>query len=314
MKKFMVMILMIGLLFSFSASQAWAGNHVAFASGTGSQAAPPGGVETDGTCQLYLELVPMTAVKYKLQCFNITGITAAHIHAGKAQDNGSVLAPLFTPTDATGAINGTLSEGMIDGADIVGVQLGDFMTLIRSDFTYVNVHTAANPAGEVRGQITGRVNDGFVVSASYTATATGSQELIDGGPDGVTTDATCFASFRASGLADDRLRYKLKCWNITGVTQAHIHAGSAQENGAPVVFLFPSGDPTDDVNGLIRRGTDKSKGSVRAEDLINTLEGMSIADLAAILRADGAYLNVHTDANPAGEVRGQISFVDTIGF
>ena len=43
MKKFMVMILMIGLLFAFSASQAWAGNHVAFASGTGSQAAPPGG-------------------------------------------------------------------------------------------------------------------------------------------------------------------------------------------------------------------------------------------------------------------------------
>lgn len=316
MKKFMVMILIGGLLFAFSASQTWAGNHVAFASGTGSQAMPPGGVETDGTCQLYLELVPMTAVKYKLQCFNLSGVTQAHIHTGKAQENGGILAPLFGLVDPTGEIDGTLSEGMIEGSDIVmeGVALGDLMNMIRSDQTYLNVHTDANPPGEVRGQITGRVNDSLVVSASYTATATGSQEIAEGNADGITTDATCFAAFRVSGLADDGLKYKLKCWNITGVTVAHIHAGSAQENGQPVIFLFPPGDPTGDVNGLIRRGADKSKGTLRDEDLIGTLEGMTIADLAAILQADGAYLNVHTDANPPGEVRGQISFVGSIGF
>ena len=153
------------------------------------------------------------------------------------------------------------------------------------------------------------MNDSLVVSASYTAAATGSQEVTDP-VGGVETAATCFATFRVS----NGLKYKLKCWNITGVTQAHIHAGSAQENGNPVVFLFPIGDPTGDVNGLIRRDGDKSKGTVRDEDLINSLEGMTIADLAALLAADGAYLNVHTDANMPGEVRGQISLVDAIGF
>ena len=156
MKKFKVMILTIGLVFAFSASQAWA-DHVAFASATGSQEVtnPGDGIETDGTCQLYLELVPMTEVKYKLQCFNITGVTQAHIHAGNAQENGGVVTFLFGPTDATGEINGTISEGTIEGADLImeGLKLGDFMNLIRSDFTYLNVHTAANGPREVRGQI-----------------------------------------------------------------------------------------------------------------------------------------------------------------
>ena len=317
MKRFTAMIPVIGLLFALSASHAWA-DHVAFASGTGSQA---GGVETDGTCQLYLELVPMTAVKYKLQCFNITGVTQAHVHAGGAQEGGGVLASLFGPVEATGEIDGVLSEGMIEGSDIAmeGVDLGAFMDMILSDQTYLSVHTSANPPGEVRGQVTGRVNDNLVVSASYTATATGSQEIAGDPPnlDGVTTDATCFASFRVTGLSDDGLKYKLKCWNITGVTQAHIHMGKASENGPNVAFLFDGREAqTGDVNGLLRAAdrASVSKGTLRSEDLLGELSGEPISALAEQLRNDNAYINVHTEANGPGEVRGQISFVDAIGF
>ena len=74
-------------------------DHVALAHGTGTQEVtdPVGGIETDATCQLYLRLVPMVEIQYKLECWNITGATQAHIHPGKAQENGMPLAFLFGP-------------------------------------------------------------------------------------------------------------------------------------------------------------------------------------------------------------------------
>jgi hypothetical protein len=65
--------------------------------------------------------------------------TAAHFHAGEAGKNGAVVVPI------TGADKGSF-EG---SATLTDAQAADML----AGKWYVNVHTAANKAGEIRGQL-----------------------------------------------------------------------------------------------------------------------------------------------------------------
>ena len=59
----------------------------------------------------------------------------------------SDVAVLFGPVDPpTGSVDGKIAEGTIN-VD------ADFVTALRNGELYVNVHTVANPSGEIRGQI-----------------------------------------------------------------------------------------------------------------------------------------------------------------
>ena len=105
-----------------------------------------------------------TELSYKLIVANIDDVTQSHIHCGSADVAGPVVAFLF-PFDAAGVtLNGTLVEGTITADDIIprpdspacpgGVAtFEDLLAKIRSGDAYVNVHTLAFPAGEIRGQI-----------------------------------------------------------------------------------------------------------------------------------------------------------------
>ena len=108
------------------------------------------------------------------------------------------------------------------------------------------------------------------------------------------------------------LRYKLIASNIENVVQAHIHAGAPGVNGPVGVFLYglvsPGGGRTDGV---------LSVGTITASNVLGPLTGMSVAQLAALMDAGGAYVNVHTNDGvgavntgpgdfPGGEVRGDI--------
>jgi hypothetical protein len=95
------------------------------------------------------------------------------------------------------------------------------------------------------------------------------------------------------------LTYKLIVHAIEGVTQAHIHLGSASENGPPVAFLFGPVDPTGSVNGRLARGT------VTEADLLGPFEG-DFGGFLDALRSGDLYVNLHTSAVPSGEIRGQI--------
>jgi CHRD domain len=66
--------------------------------------------------------------------------TAAHFHAGEAGKNGGVVVPI------AGADKGSF-EGSATLTDAQAAELMDGKW-------YVNVHTAANKGGEVRGQVT----------------------------------------------------------------------------------------------------------------------------------------------------------------
>jgi hypothetical protein len=82
-----------------------------------------------------------------------TGITMAHIHSGAAGVNGPIVAFLITTNNAgVASIN---QSGTITQADLQGPMAGNmtaFMDALKSGTLYVNVHTIANPGGELRAQ------------------------------------------------------------------------------------------------------------------------------------------------------------------
>lgn len=132
---------------------------------SGAQQVPP--VETEGSGILHLEFDRgFTRGDYLLQVSGLTNVTGAHLHCALAGENGAIVVPLFEPQgeEEDGQTNGTLSQGSFTSADIVppddtevcGVPLNNVASLahaIREGLVYVNVHTEANPEGEIRGQI-----------------------------------------------------------------------------------------------------------------------------------------------------------------
>jgi hypothetical protein len=90
-----------------------------------------------------VELVPggRARVTWRLTFRRLSGrAIAAHIHAGKRGRAGAVLVPLCGPC----------RSGQRGTATIRGAQL----RTIRAGNAYVDVHTARNEAGEIRGQLT----------------------------------------------------------------------------------------------------------------------------------------------------------------
>jgi CHRD domain-containing protein len=115
------------------------------------------------------------------------------------------------------------------------------------------------------------------------------------------TKATGNAEFTL-GVDGKTMSYKVDVMNIDKVTMAHIHQGKVGENGPPVVWLFnSSSNPTGPMNGKL------SEGKITSNDLVGPLKGKQISDLVKLINDGNAYANVHTEPNPKGEIRGQIS-------
>lgn len=93
-------------------------------------------------------------IEFQLSAQNITGITMAHIHEGATGVAGPIRATLFMPGSATGSVNGSFASGRLEDGNLPGgVTVQSLKALILSGNTYVDVHTTANPAGEIRGQL-----------------------------------------------------------------------------------------------------------------------------------------------------------------
>jgi len=96
------------------------------------------------------------------------------------------------------------------------------------------------------------------------------------------------------------LRYRLVLNNIRNVTQAHIHLGRRGQNGPVVAFLFGPVSPGISVNRGIVEGT------LTSDSLVGPLMNQPLSSLVSEMRAGNTYVNVHTEQNPEGEIRGQI--------
>jgi hypothetical protein len=100
--------------------------------------------------------------------------------------------------------------------------------------------------------------------------------------------------------------YELSVSNISGVTQAHIHRGNSSENGPIIVPLFNASTPTGPVSGQL------AEGQITAANFVGPLQGMQLDDLIALMQNGTAYVNVHTEQNPNGEIRGTVLLDDNI--
>jgi hypothetical protein len=179
-----------------------------------------------------------------------TGETAAHIHGPAAQGvGGGVLFALAPGNPKVGVWN--YAEGL--EADILAGR------------TYANIHSAANPGGELRGQI-----------VQFNALLDAKQEV----PANLST-----ATGWATGMADTALNtisYYIFHEGLTGApTNAHFHGNALHATSVG-------------VKAAIAFGASPMTGTV----------GYLQADESALL-SGRMYVNIHTAAFPGGEVRGQ---------
>ena len=131
----------------------------------------------------------------------------------------------------------------------------------------------------------------------FHATASGREEVPPNDSRGRGT-----ATFK---LSDDgtSMTYRLIVANIENVTQSHIHIAPKGVNGPVVVFLFGLVPGGVTENGLLAEGT-ITQANLIARPAIGFRATM--AELIAAMRSGNAYVNVHTVAIPAGEIRGQV--------
>ena len=227
-------------------------------------------LESDGIGLAALHYTPNTNVlEINILTSNLTGpITGIHLHNGSLGENGDVVENLSTSLDGNSVS--------------VKIQAGDYIDALRNEDIYINVHTEANPGGEVRGQLVGTA--GLV----YDTWMTGGQEV-------PANDAVSF------GLAIGELESDLSGMNTAilvdkssgDITGAHFHNAALGSNGDVVLNL------TEFITGSF----------ILTDDVL----AVDDAFVSSFLSGD-LYLNVHTEMYPAGEVRGQVYRIARDGY
>jgi CHRD domain len=109
------------------------------------------------------------------------------------------------------------------------------------------------------------------------------------------SQATGTAQFDVTG--EDSISYTVNATDIQAVTAGHIHCGELGENGPVVVTLFNYDSPQDDVS---------EGGTITEDNLEGPMAGSQLSDLIDALNNGQAYVNIHTEQNPDGEIRGHI--------
>lgn len=121
---------------------------------SGENEVPP--VDTDAQGQAVFQLDRSgTELTYKLIVANIENVVAAHIHCAPTGENGPVGVTLFSggPTSEAGVLAEDTVTDPDDGNACGWETLDDVVDAIENGVAYVNVHTLANPPGEIRGQV-----------------------------------------------------------------------------------------------------------------------------------------------------------------
>lgn len=235
-----------------------------------------------------------TAIKFELRVANMTGITAAHIHLAPMGENGPIVVDLLAGQAPSELVNGVIASGEITAdqfrSSFADWPLDTLFMVLNEGRAYVNVHTATYPAGEIRGQIsTVLPND----NGNYNTRLSGDQEVP-------------VVNTRARGVAnvkfnDDNssMSFHVNVSQLENVRFAHIHIAKAGVNGPVVVNLR-----TDKVEGAVNGVY--AQGEIGDEDLRGMMTGGDLKILREAIRTGNAYVNVHTDNYPPGEIRGQL--------
>lgn len=186
-------------------------------------------------------------------------ITAAHFHSGAPGVSGGVVQDLGT---------------LISGNTIVGdVDPTAFLADLMAGNVYLNVHTALNPNGEIRGQLV------MPMGIAFDSKLNGAQEV-----PAVTTNGKGSASLVATWDMDS-VWYDVVVVGLSGpITAAHLHNAAVGVAGPVVIDL---------------------SGGINGNRISGWITGLSQANAIEMLEGN-LYINVHTTMNPNGEIRGQV--------
>ena len=144
-----------------AAASASAQTYTMSATLTGAGETPAPGINTGafGSATIVVDLSART-VAYTVSVYNLpSGVIASHIHVGAVGTAGPVVVSLSPPATAS---NDFGYSGTVKGSDFVintntsnlGIRSSDDMfQAILGGNAYVNVHSQANPGGEIRGQL-----------------------------------------------------------------------------------------------------------------------------------------------------------------
>jgi hypothetical protein len=132
---------------------------IATLTGAGEATQTSNGVNTGafGDATVVVDLGART-ISYSVRVFNLpSGVSVSHIHVGSALTAGPVVVNFAPPVPAS---NDFGYSGVVKDTDVVlrpdqGIRTADdlFQAMLGGN-TYVNVHSQANPGGEIRGQLT----------------------------------------------------------------------------------------------------------------------------------------------------------------
>ena len=115
------------------------------------------------------------------------------------------------------------------------------------------------------------------------------------------------ANGRAQFVSDGTsVRYSLEVDDINNMFMGHIHLAPAGVNGPIRVWLQPVGATARGPSFSVADKTIFEGTFTQA----NVQGGVSLADVLNAMRNGGAYVNIHSDQFPGGEMRGQIRVVN----
>jgi hypothetical protein len=160
----------------------------------------------------------------------------------------------------------------------------------------VGVKLAAVLTAVALGCAVGITKDGitssvFAQEQEFTATLSAQEEVPP-----TNSQATGTSEFTVAG--DSGIEYNVDASNIQGVTAGHIHSGKQGENGPVIVTLLKNESPTNEVS---------ETGSITADNLEGPMAGKQLSDLVTAMSNGETYVNIHTEQNPNGEIRGQLT-------
>ena len=260
---------------------------------TGGQEVPPVTTSATGTATFLLmgDEVLLTVVH------TVENVTAAHIHVGGPGVNGGIvidLGPAASPIE-------------------ISLTLEQYSQVTESEH-YINVHSMAYPGGEIRGDIIGcplELPEGEPVEGEPVEGEPVEGEAAEGEPvkgeraegepaEGEPMEGEILGEVLCSVLLSGLLEvppvmtsavgtatfvvlgeqvYLTVVHTVADATGAHIHTGAPGVNGAIVIDL---GDPASPI-----------------------LATLTLEQYNEVVES-GHYINVHSTAHPAGEIRGDI--------
>ena len=132
----------------------------------------------------------------------------------------------------------------------------------------------------------------------FAAILTGKEEVPE--VDTLDTALATFQSTNNNNNNKDDLKFSVKVTDTDKIKEVDIHTGKPNEKGEVVAELYKSETPTGEVIGNL------TEGKIRSKDLKGPLQGKNTKELVKKIEKGEAYVDIRTEDNPKGKVRGKI--------